>query len=68
LQQLGLQELVATTEEEYVELAVNLAENAERRDHIRARIAASRDVLYEDTAPVRALEEFLIGVAGRRFQ
>ena len=69
LKRLDLQELVAATEEEYVDLAVKLAEDARHRDHIRARIAASRDVLYEDVAPIRVLEEFLIGAAGhRRFQ
>ena len=66
LKRIGLQELVAATDEHYVELAVRLAREGGYRDEIRARIAASRDVLYEDAAPVRALEEFLMGAAGRR--
>lgn len=66
LKRMGMQELIAATEEEYVEVAVKLAQDAGYRDQIRARIAASRDVLYEDVAPIRALEEFLMGVAGRR--
>jgi predicted O-linked N-acetylglucosamine transferase (SPINDLY family) len=66
LKRMGLPELVAATEEEYIELAVKLALDAGYRGEIRARIAASRDVLYEDTAPVCALEEFLVDVAGRR--
>jgi predicted O-linked N-acetylglucosamine transferase (SPINDLY family) len=63
LKRMGLQELVAATEEGYVERVVKLAQDSGYRNGIRARIAASRDVLYEDLAPVRALEEFLINAA-----
>jgi predicted O-linked N-acetylglucosamine transferase (SPINDLY family) len=65
LKRMGLPELVAAGEEEYVALAVRLARDGGYRAQIRARIAASREVLYEDRAPIRALEAFLSSVTGR---
>ena len=60
LKQMGLSELIAHTEEDYVALAVKLVQDAEYREQIRERIAASRHVLYADIAPIRALEAFLV--------
>jgi protein O-GlcNAc transferase len=65
LRRMGLPELVAQSEEAYVELAVRLARDAEYREHIRSRIVASRHVLFEDMAPIRALEDFLLTTSGR---
>lgn len=59
LRRLDLDELVAPTDEEYVERAVALARDAPARERLRAVLAARRGALYRDTAPVRALEEFL---------
>jgi len=60
LKQMGLSELIAHTEEDYVALAVKLVQDAEYREQIRERITASRHVLYADIAPIRALEAFLV--------
>lgn len=65
LRHLGLDELVARSEDEYIELAVALAGDGARRAHLRNRIARSRDRLYEDLAPVNALEGFLERVVQR---
>ena len=65
LKRMGLPELVAQSEEAYVELAVRLARDTEYREHIRTRIEASRYVLFEDVAPIRALEDFLRTATGR---
>jgi predicted O-linked N-acetylglucosamine transferase (SPINDLY family) len=65
LNRMGLPELVAKTDEEYVELAVRLGKDADYRSHIRERILASRGVLFNDLTPVRALEEFLTKVTRR---
>jgi predicted O-linked N-acetylglucosamine transferase (SPINDLY family) len=65
LKRLGLPELVAASENEYVALAVKLARESGYRAEVRARIEAARPVLYEDRAPIRALEAFLASVAGR---
>jgi len=58
-----LQELVAGSEEEYISLAVELIRDGEYREHARKRIEAERHVLFEDMAPIRALENFLAEVA-----
>ena len=62
LKRIGLQELVAASEENYVALAVKLATDAGYREQFRTRIEASRHILYDDVAPVRALEDFLVQV------
>jgi len=60
LKRMGLAELVAQSEEDYVALAVRLARDIQYREHVRSRIAASRQVLFEDLAPIRALEDLLV--------
>jgi len=59
LKRMQLQELVATTEEGYVDLAVRLCQSPEYHSYIRTRIETNREVLFEDSEPVRALEQFL---------
>ncbi len=59
LKRMGLQDLVAADEEQYVALAVRLVRDAEFRESIRRRIESGRHLLYGDTAPIRALEDFL---------
>jgi predicted O-linked N-acetylglucosamine transferase (SPINDLY family) len=59
LRRMGLSELVARTEDEYVRLVVKLARDEGYRLQIRERIAELRGSLFGDLAPVRALEEFL---------
>lgn len=59
LKRMGLSELVAQIEEDYVALAVKLAQDAGYRQHVQERIVASRHLLFEDDAPIRALETFL---------
>ncbi len=63
LKRMGLQELVAGSVEDYVSLAVKLIRDGEYRERARKRIAAERHVLFEDMAPIRALENFLAEVA-----
>jgi predicted O-linked N-acetylglucosamine transferase (SPINDLY family) len=65
LEHLGLDDLVAADDEAYVALAVRLAGDAQAREDVRARMAARRDTLYGDKAPIRALEQHLWRWAGR---
>jgi predicted O-linked N-acetylglucosamine transferase (SPINDLY family) len=60
VRRLGLPELVTPTEEAYVELAVRLASDRAYRQSVRERMEKARPGLYEDPAPIRALEEFLL--------
>lgn len=52
-------ELVAEREADYVEKAVRLARDAERRERLSRRLLASADRAYEDPRGVRALESWL---------
>jgi predicted O-linked N-acetylglucosamine transferase (SPINDLY family) len=65
LTRLGLSDLVAKTDQEYVDLAVKLGQDAGYRERVHMRIEASRHLVFDDIAPVRALEKFLIGVTGQ---
>ena len=60
LRRLGLPELIASTEKEYVGLAVRMCKDPDFRERVRGRIEANRPLLFRDTAPVRALETFLV--------
>ena len=62
LRRMELAELVAASEEQYVELVVRVAYDAAYRASLRARIAERRALLFEDRAPIRALEDFLLDV------
>jgi predicted O-linked N-acetylglucosamine transferase (SPINDLY family) len=66
LRRLQLTELIAATEQEYVALAVRLARDDAYRGELRARIEASRHALFDDPAPIRALESFLIDADRRQ--
>ena len=66
LKRMGLAELVADTEAGYVDLVVRLVQDAGYCMALRQRIENSRDVLYDDVAPIRALEDFLRSVAKSR--
>ena len=65
LRHIGLDELVAPSDAAYVELAVALANDAGRRQNLRERLRGARGRLFEDDAPVRALEVFLAKVVER---
>jgi len=59
LKRMGLQELVASSADEYVAVATRLALDSEYRKSTRQRIEAVRQILFDDDAPIRALETFL---------
>lgn len=59
LRHLGLDELVAPSDEAYVELAATLAADRERRQALRRRIEAGRERLYRDPTPLDALQRFI---------
>lgn len=59
MRQLELPELVATTKEDFVQKAIELAADFGRRRGLRTEIIKRRKVLFCDLAPVRALERHL---------
>ena len=59
LRRMGLDELVASAEADYVQIVVRLAQDAAYWGEVRERMIAARAQLYGDAEPVRALERFL---------
>ena len=59
LSRMGLHDLIADSDERYAALAVALASDGRFRQDVRERIHAERDALFQDRAPMRALEDFL---------
>lgn len=60
LTRMGMAELVAATDEEYVGIAVRLARDRIYRQRIRVAIDQKDGVLFDDPEPIRALEAFLL--------
>jgi predicted O-linked N-acetylglucosamine transferase (SPINDLY family) len=59
LAQMGLHELVADDDEGYVNRVVRLCRDRAYWSSVRERIVSARSRLFEDSAPVRAFEEFV---------
>lgn len=63
LRQMGLRELIANIGEDYIALAVKLAKDTAYHDLVHGQIMSSRHLVFDDLAPIRALEEFLARAA-----
>jgi predicted O-linked N-acetylglucosamine transferase (SPINDLY family) len=60
LRRLGLRELIASNRDDYVDLVVRLAADADRRAAIRARMQHAAPALYADRTAIDALAELLL--------
>ncbi len=60
LKRMGLQELVATSDEGYISITIRLLQDDAYRQEIRDRIRVSRHLLFDDMAPIRAMENFML--------
>ncbi len=60
LKKMAMPDLIANTGQEYVDLAIRLAQDKEYRGHVKARIIEVRDCLYGDIEPIHAFEDFLL--------
>jgi predicted O-linked N-acetylglucosamine transferase (SPINDLY family) len=60
LKMMGMEELIASSVDEYVQLAVHLAQDAAYRRQIASKIAANKHKLYRDPAPIEALQDFIL--------
>jgi CRISPR-associated protein Csy1 len=56
---IGLPELVAADEDEYVRIAVQFAGDAERRAALRTTLRERAELIFDDQAPLSALRAFL---------
>jgi predicted O-linked N-acetylglucosamine transferase (SPINDLY family) len=69
MRRMGISELVATTDERFVEMAIGLAADLPRRKQLELKLISERKILFRDSEPIRALERCLtdaIATAGRR--
>jgi len=60
MRRMGLPELVVSTDDAFIQMAVQLAADPSGRDQLRLKIANQRNILFRDTEPVRALERCLV--------
>lgn len=60
LHNLQLDSLIAKTNDEYINIAVNLIQNREFLNSYKAKITQSKLSVFENIEPIRALEKFLI--------
>ncbi len=69
LKMIGVEETIAQSKDEYIQIAVRLAQDAGYRRHIAQQIALNKHKLYQDLTPIRALEDFLFQIVDkpRRF-
>ncbi|NBD16804.1 MAG: tetratricopeptide repeat protein, partial [Cyanobacteria bacterium] len=65
LKMMGIEETIASSKEEYVQMAVRLGQDLQSRQSISQLIAQNKHYLYGDLKPVRALEDFLRHVVGK---
>ncbi len=63
LRLMGLEELIAQTETEYVDLVCRLATDGEYSSHIRREIERRRPVLFDDLTAMGPFQDFLESVA-----
>jgi predicted O-linked N-acetylglucosamine transferase (SPINDLY family) len=59
LKRIGLRELIAKDDDDFVNLAVKIATDQKYNRLIRNKIDKNRDFLYNDLKPIRALEQFI---------
>jgi len=64
LKKMAIPELIAKTDNAYVELAVRLVQDRLYRNQIEDRIIQTRDILYDDIESIRAFENFLLRKVG----
>jgi len=62
LQNLKLEELICSTKEEYINLAIKLSKNSNYRDSISSKIKENKKIIFNDTCSVEFLENFFISL------
>jgi len=60
LKRMGMHDLVAKSNEQYIDLVIDLINNLEFRDKVVESMTSNRHILYQDMEPIRAIENFLI--------
>jgi predicted O-linked N-acetylglucosamine transferase (SPINDLY family) len=60
LKKIRIPELIASSDEEYIELVIQLVLDKSYRDQIAKKIIETRETLYDDIEPIHAFEKFLL--------
>lgn len=60
LEMIGMKEAIADTVEGFVAIAIALGRDADHRQHMRERLARSKEAVYRDGAAIRGLEDFIV--------
>lgn len=63
LKRMGIDETIASSKDEYIEIAARLAKDRNYRQQVATKIAKNKHKLYNDLAPIKSLETFLSQVA-----
>jgi predicted O-linked N-acetylglucosamine transferase (SPINDLY family) len=63
---LGVTATIADSPEQYIDIAIKLAEDREWRAHVVVQMQERRELLYDDRQCVSALEQFYQQAASRR--
>ena len=58
LQTLGLEELIAKSEQDYINLAEKVVLDQEFRSKLKSKICLNENLLYKDMRAIKALEDF----------
>jgi predicted O-linked N-acetylglucosamine transferase (SPINDLY family) len=66
MRRMELPELVAASDDAFIEAATELAADTSRRKELRVEIENRRKILFNDVEPVRALERWLTEAISRR--
>jgi protein O-GlcNAc transferase len=61
---MGMADCIASTPQQYIEIASEIGRDANRRTALREKIRAANGVLFENPAGVRELETFFISALG----
>jgi len=59
LQKMEVTETIATSPEDYVEIAIRLGKDAPFRERVRVRMAENKHKIYADRSCIKGLEDFL---------
>ena len=62
LKNLKLEELICSTKEEYINLAIKLSKNSNYRDSVSSKIKENKKNIFNDTSSIEFLENFFISL------
>lgn len=65
LKMMGIEDTIATSVDDYVSIAVRLANDRQWREDISARVLRNKHRVYKDRECIAGLEKFLMDVSGR---